>query len=242
VATEPVERTSSGLPAAPEPASPPLAAVTDEVDLLVERLLREEKLRWAYEIHDGLTQSVTAAILELERLRTAIREDPREAERDVSEVALEMRRALADVRRVLFELSDVMADRTQLPDLDEFVAEVRRRWGLDVLLKVEGEMSAATPSAVQVAGLVAREALINAAKHSHTDRAEVHVRVERHHLAVEVMDFGCGFPPSDRGHPRHFGMRMMERRVREVGGAFDIRSEPGSGTIVSARLPLRPGS
>ena len=42
----------------------------------VEALLLEERTRWAMQIHDGLTQSVTSAVLELQTLRHRIETDP----------------------------------------------------------------------------------------------------------------------------------------------------------------------
>ena len=46
------------------------------VDPTVEARVLEERARWAMRIHDGLTQSVTSAVLELQTLRTRMLADP----------------------------------------------------------------------------------------------------------------------------------------------------------------------
>ena len=47
----------------------------------VDSLLLQERTRWAIHIHDGLTQSVTSAILELQSLQHRIRTEPETSSR-----------------------------------------------------------------------------------------------------------------------------------------------------------------
>lgn len=54
----------------------------------VEVLMLEERTRWAMQIHDGLTQSVTSAVLELQTLRHRIETDPAGAAAALEEVEL----------------------------------------------------------------------------------------------------------------------------------------------------------
>ncbi len=211
---------------------PPLAAISDETRELVERLLRDEKLRWAYEIHDGLTQTVTAAILELETMRSLIERDPSAAADALTDVTTEMREALADIREVLFELSDGAGDI----DLTSVAEEIRERWGLDIAVTVTGDLGTVDAQAAQIACLVVHEALTNAAKHSAATRAEVRAHVAPDALTVEVEDQGRGLPPAGRDR-HHFGMRMMRRRVAEIGGTLDVVSADGAGTRIRVVLP-----
>jgi len=51
----------------------------------------EERTRWAMQIHDGLTQSVTSAVLELQTLRHRIETDPAGAAAALEEVELQIR-------------------------------------------------------------------------------------------------------------------------------------------------------
>ncbi|MEX0992327.1 MAG: sensor histidine kinase [Actinomycetota bacterium] len=211
---------------------PPLAAVSDETRELVERLLRDEKLRWAYEIHDGLTQTVTAAILELESMRSMVDRDPDAAAGALGDVTSEIREALSDIREVLFELTDGGED----VDLASVVDAIRERWGLEVDVDVTGDLRGVDPQVTQIACLVIHEALTNAAKHSAASRADVRAHVAADLLTVEIEDHGRGLPPAGRD-PHHFGMRMMQRRVAEIGGTLDIVSAEGAGTRIRVSLP-----
>ncbi len=212
---------------------PALAEVTDVTRELVERLLQDEKLRWAYEIHDGLTQTVTAAILELESMRTLIERDPDVAAGALGEITAEMREALADIREVLFELTDGGDD----VDLNAVIDEIRERWGLDVDVSVSGDLRTVDAQVTQIACLVIHEALTNAAKHSAASHADVRAHAASDVLTVEIEDHGRGLPPAGRDRHR-FGMRMMQRRIAEVGGTLDVRSAEGEGTRIRVALPL----
>ena len=71
----------------------------------VQRRLLEERTRWAMQIHDGLTQAVTSAVLELQTLRQRIETDPEGAVRALHEVETQIREDLHRIRQLLFEMT-----------------------------------------------------------------------------------------------------------------------------------------
>jgi signal transduction histidine kinase len=93
---------------------------------------------------------------------------------------------------------------------------------------------------VQSMFLVAREAVRNAVTHSESREISIRLCFDAAEVRLEVIDDGCGFTPP--GHQmeanRHYGILGMRERVEQLGGSFLLRSSPGSGTAVVARLPL----
>ena len=58
-------------------------------------------------------------------------------------------------------------------------------------------------------------------------------------VEVTVEDHGKGFEPTNTGlRAGHLGLEMMRRRVATVHGTLDVKSAPGQGTRVVARLPV----
>lgn len=207
---------------------------------VVDTLMLRERTRWAYEIHDGLTQTVTTAVLELEALKERIERDPREAIRVLASTKAEVRKALAELRALLFDLSE---DRGPDPrgeePLTKYVHDVVRRWRLPARVSIEGDLRAAPKRLLGVAYVVIREALANAAKHSGAGSISVRVSATTERVEVRVADTGRGFrPQAVARNGRHFGLEMIRKRVAEVGGTLDIRSAPGKGTEVIAHLPM----
>jgi signal transduction histidine kinase len=206
-----------------------------------ELLMRRERTHLAYELHDGVTQAVTQAVLELELLGRQIVDDPRGAAIALEETKAEIRRALGALRGTLFELStEPAADDASNDPFAEYVREVAARWNLTPTVDVEGDLDAVPRPILTTAWSVVREALINAAKHSGSSEAAVRASASASELSIEIEDHGTGFDP-DAGETdaRHLGLQMMQTRVSELGGSIDIASSPQSGTRVVAHLPVR---
>jgi len=196
-----------------------------------------ERTRLAYAIHDGLTQVVTASVLELEWLARRVEVNPADVRDTLERAAIELRKALNEIRDMLATMSPEVsrgADR-----LDDLVRGVMERWQLPATWTIEGDVHAVPGRVLDVASAVIREGVANAAKHSASREVFVRVAATEDALEVLVEDRGRGFQPEATGlSDGHLGLEMMRRRVAELGGRLDIESAPGNGTRVVARLPV----
>jgi signal transduction histidine kinase len=208
----------------------------------VSNLLDRERTRMAYALHDGLTQTVAGAILELEALAKRIERDPVEALQVLEGSKTEIRRALAELRGMLFDLSQHPDEqRTPSEPLTRYVDDVVKRWRLPARVAVEGDLSSVPGRVLSVAYVVIREALANAAKHAAGRNVTVTLSAGHDDLTVIVGDGGRGFTHQDELAAReanHIGLDMLRRRVGEVGGTLRVESRPGNGTRVIAQLPI----
>jgi signal transduction histidine kinase len=214
----------------------------------VDVLMTKERNRWAYEIHDGLTQAVTTAVLELEALGRRIRHDPEEAVQMLAATRAEIRKALSELRGMLYELSqdEKAASASQAMDepLTKYVNDVVKRWRLPAKVTVKGDLRDMPKPLLGAAYVVIREALANSAKHAGARSVNVSIQATNQELTVEVGDTGRGFSAdagNGNGPRRHFGLEMIRKRVAEVGGTLDVSSSPGRGTRVVAHLPVGEG-
>jgi signal transduction histidine kinase len=90
---------------------------------------------------------------------------------------------------------------------------------------------------------IAQEALNNAWKHSEAGHAWLSVDFERDSVILSVRDDGKGFVAprhaTDLSEKGHFGIMGMHERASLIGAHLQIQSEPGKGTTVVVRAPLR---
>ena len=86
----------------------------------------------------------------------------------------------------------------------------------------------------------AQEALANVAKHAGASRAGLTLSYMRDMVVLDIRDDGGGFDPSAlRTNGDHgFGLASMRQRMSQVAGSLEIETEVGSGTAISARVPL----
>ena len=203
--------------------------------------LARDRTKWAYAIHDGLTQVVTAAVLDLEWLARKAEMEPARAIEALDEAARELRMALEEIRGMLAVVTPSEPEE-RADGIDELVQMVAARWQLPAEWSVEGDLSAVPRSVLEAASSVIREGVANAAKHSSSRDVAVRIHASPQAMEVYVEDRGNGFRPEETGlHAGHLGLEMMRRRVAEVHGTLDIVSEPGRGTRVVARLPVGKG-
>jgi signal transduction histidine kinase len=87
--------------------------------------------------------------------------------------------------------------------------------------------------------LIAKEALHNAAKHAAARRVVVSITRAHRALLVRISDDGRGFALPAAGAREGNGLANMRARAAHAGGTLQIDSEPGRGTTIALRLPVR---
>jgi len=202
----------------------------------VDTLLLQERTKWAIHIHDGLTQSVTSALLELQGLQHRILTDPETVVSTLKEIEDAIRNDLRQIREILFELEGETPRRE--PPLASFVTELVERWHLPARVSIEGEMDLISDRTLETANAIVAEALANAAKHSGAPEVSIRIRAGLDDLRIEVEDRGSGIVTADADGDPHFGLRLMRGQAEQIGGTIEIDSKPGSGTRVVAVLPV----
>jgi signal transduction histidine kinase len=214
----------------------PQRRVHPTVQQTVESVMLAERTRWAMHVHDGLTQSVTSAVLEIQTLRHRIEVDPQAAIETLAEVEAAIRADLREIRTLLFELQEG-GDLPAGPSFAGFISELVDRWHIPARVSVEGDVEDAPGDVLETAHGIVAEALANAAKHSGAPEVAIRVRTGAGELRIEVEDRGSGIVVTSDEDP-HFGMRHMRERAERLGGTVEIESTPGAGTKVVAVLPV----
>jgi signal transduction histidine kinase len=169
-------------------------------------------------------------------LRRLIGRDPAAAEGLVVELREELRGAIADIRRLVYDLRPPALDDLGLVAALHQLAE---RYGAEeeqLRVSVEApEELAHLPAAVEVAVYrIAQEALTNVARHARARTCVVRLAVDED-VALEIVDDGVGIPAERRAG---VGLSSMRERASELGGSCVVESVPGGGTRVVVRLPL----
>jgi two-component system NarL family sensor kinase len=216
-----------------------------------ERLVtarEEERRRLRRDLHDGLGPALAAMALRAETAGELLEADPTSARAHLDELRAEAHRALADIRRLVYELRPPALDELGLVGAIRQQAarqsspratlldghDVAGRPGLAVEVEAPADMPL-LPAAVEVAAYrIAVEALTNAARHAGASRCSIRLATGPG-LTIEIVDDGCGLPADlEPG----VGITSMRERASELGGSVVIEPIPAGGTRVWAQLPL----
>jgi signal transduction histidine kinase len=89
---------------------------------------------------------------------------------------------------------------------------------------------------------IAQECLQNVVKHARATNAQLTFTVGEDVARLEIADNGIGFDtfehPLGADEMGGYGLLSMAERAEIVGGRLNIRSRPGTGTSVTATIPL----
>ncbi|WP_428622107.1 histidine kinase [Sedimenticola sp.] len=196
--------------------------------------LYEERGVIARELHDSLAQSLSYLKIQVSRLDMALKQS--RDEETIQNVVQEIREGLSSAYRQLRELLTTFRlkvdGRGLLQALEDTVNEFRGRSEIDIQLEFDLHgLQLSENEEIHVLQVI-REALSNVIRHSGAKSARVILSGgEDEPIRVCVQDDGCGIPASPE-RARHYGLAIMDERVRSLGGSLTVETLPESGTQV----------
>jgi signal transduction histidine kinase len=197
-----------------------------------------ERNRLALDLHDAVSQKLFGLVLSAEAAGTLLEREPAAARDQVAKLRALAQEALDELRSLVFELRPPDLERDGLDGaLRKHVEMLRRLQPLEIELVVDGAPSADPERHGEILR-IAQEALQNALKHARADHVTVRLAAADGRIRLEVEDDGVGFDPeSPAARSRRLGLTSMEERAQRLGAALEIRSSPGTGTIVHLEAP-----
>jgi PAS domain S-box-containing protein len=183
------------------------------------------------DLHDGAQQQFVSALLQLQLAERKAATDP-EGALALRGQAIELATTgINELRRLAAGIHPaILTDRGLGPAVEALAS----RLPLDV--SVMSSLSVRLPAPVEASVyFFVSEALTNVVKHAEAGSATVSIAAENGDLTVEVDDDGVGGASAGTGS----GLRGLGDRVAALDGTLDVESEPGAGTRLRARIPLR---
>jgi two-component system sensor histidine kinase UhpB len=209
----------------------------------VNSIIEDERKTIAVEIHDELNASLIAVRLEsqtIQQLAAKAAPGPEVEQiqakaQAITKLALDL---YANGRRLVRRLRPEVLDMLGLHGAVEEMVSHYRSSGVHFEFHSEGDFSQLGNELAISAYRIVQEALSNIMKHSGATSAEVSLVLsdEDEALHIEVGDDGEGFNPALASEG--IGIIGMRERVFALGGAIQVRSQPGRGTTVAITLPL----
>jgi len=196
----------------------------------------DERSRLARDLHDELGALLTAAKLDVARLKSRLNITPEATERLVH-LNETLNNGIALKRRIIEDLRPSSLTNLGLVSALEILShEFAANSGLRVNCNLQ-PVHLATASELTVYRLV-QEALTNVAKYAKASQVSVTLRTQGTHVEIAVRDDGVGFDPRATPPSTH-GLLGMRYRLESEGGHMQLESAPGQGTQIRGFLPVR---
>lgn len=207
----------------------------------IARVGDEERRRVGSDLHDGVCQQLTGALLRCQALEL-------QTERGRPPSTADLGALTALIGETIQEAHDVARGLCPLPPTPGALApalrDLARRTehlaGIECRFAESGDVRVADPAAAQHLYRIAQEALSNAVRHAGARRIRVGLDGGEGGLALTVEDDGVGLAQGGAG--AGMGLRTMDFRARTLDGALAVEPVAGGGLRVVCRVPLGGGA
>ncbi|MFG1677428.1 sensor histidine kinase [Micromonospora sp. NPDC049282] len=195
---------------------------------LARSAVRQERLRFARDLHDLLGHTLSLVVVKAEVVRRLVPADPDRAAAEAADIERIGRTALAEVREAVTGYRDHSFGR-ELANARAALADA----GIAVTVRHGGDpLDAAVDDTF---GWVLREAVTNVLRHSRATRCEIDVHLDADGSVLSVRDDGVGGRP-EFGN----GLRGLAERLGRARGTLDVTPDPDGGLRLTARVHGRP--
>ncbi len=188
-----------------------LAAEEELNEARAAQIRHDERIELANRLHDSVVQTLTA-----------LRRDADDPDR----VRYLARRQERQMRQTISEFRSPFAHsaRARLQHVCDDVEDIHQV-EVDAVFRGDSPLNDQRESVIGVA----REALVNAAKHSGVGTIDLYGEFDDGRIHLFVRDRGTGFDPAAVGDKQGSG---LVKRAAAIGATASVTSEPGSGTEV----------
>jgi DNA-binding NarL/FixJ family response regulator/two-component sensor histidine kinase len=209
-----------------------------ESERVIMEVREDERRRLARDLHDEALQDLIDALAHA----TAARAGDAQA---LDRLAPILKRVGEHLRAAIHDLRLGGEEDEPFPELLENLVALHRAMAVDSEVQLEvregvpsGSLGRPGTEVLRIVG----EALVNARRHAGAGHVRVQAWASRDAMCIEVCDDGRGFDPAEpAADPAGTGLAGMRERAARLRADLEIESEPGRGTVVRLRLPLRPG-
>lgn len=206
----------------------------------LQQVREEERAHLARELHDELGSLLTAAKLDVARLKSRqVNVTPEGAER-LQHLTETLNGGIALSRRITEDLHPSSLSHLGLvASLEILAQEFGERSGLSITTDLEAvELGGSAQLTIY---RLLQESLTNIGKYAQAQHVTISLQNFDSYVSVEVKDDGKGFDPAESRLSSH-GLAGMRHRVEAGGGRLTVTSRPGNGTSISAVIPRHTGA
>jgi PAS domain S-box-containing protein len=205
----------------------------------LQKIREEERTHIAREIHDELGQNLTVMKMDASWLNKKISDDNGALKERLHDLINLLEATVQSVRKISHELRPHLLDLGLDDAIQWHLKEFEKRSGIKTSFSPPEEELELDDSTKTGLFRIFQESMTNVARHSKASHIDVELIKESNQIILRINDNGGGFDMNKAVEKQTLGILGMKERAVMMGGTYDIESEPGSGTIVTATVPSK---
>jgi PAS domain S-box-containing protein len=214
-----------------------------ELRLLTARLISLQEEQYTHlsrELHDAFGQKLAALGMELTALEGQSSDAEASSKQRLHSIGEQIAGMADDIHRISRRLHPTILDDLGLvAALKNECVEFSRQQGIEVEFDAARAPERIPEDVKLCLYRVTQESLTNIARHARAREVRVRLSGSPSEVVLTIEDVGNGFDLEEVRGKGGLGLVSMDERVRLVQGNLLIESQPGKGTKVEVRVPLR---
>ena len=203
----------------------------------------EERRRFARDLHDGVGQTLTAALMAVSQATSCPEPLPTGCQSGLREVQDLLQQAVGEVRTVSHLLHPPLLDESGLLSAIRWYAEgFSKRSGVKLTLELDEQAERFGPDVETGLFRIIQEALTNVHRHSRAEAVHIKITSRNGRLTLSIQDNGKDVPSDALGTTPNgrqgVGLSSMRERSALLGGTFAVESN-SRGTLILVSVPLQ---
>jgi two-component system sensor histidine kinase UhpB len=205
--------------------------------------IEDERRRIGRELHDDTSQTLAAALINLELVDKGLDDCGPEVSQRVENTIDLIQYCLTQIKILVYDLRPSMLDDLGLvPALRWYIQSHLQAADLELVTDFEGGGQRLPENVETALYRIAQESLGNVVRHSMATRVTLSLETKPGYASLGVIDNGIGFVPDEviNDDDGRFGIGLLSIRERTelLNGTVTIDSSPGKGTRVHVVVPL----
>ncbi len=214
-----------------------------DLTIRLSRIEEQTRRKFSGILHDQVGQDLAAIKINIGMLKKRIEKENGHLSRDLERMQELLDRVISTTRDLTLEMYPTILDNLGLVAALRWYADYfSEKFAMQIQVKERGIVNSLPLDVENLLFRLVQEALVNCAKHSKAKEAILSVWGTETQIIITVADNGIGFDVSkvrNSGRNSGLGLHVIRERMNYLGGSVEILSNPGAGTIVIFKLPLR---
>ncbi len=202
----------------------------------------DERKRISHELHDVIAQTLLGINIQLAVLKQDAEHNSGNLGKSISKTQAQVVDSVNIVHEFARSLRPTVLDDIGIISvLNAYMQSMKKKTGLVMRLHAHTGIERLDIKIRTVLYRVAQEALTNVARHAKASKVRISITKLTNAVRMTIHDDGNSFKPHlimANSASRRLGLIGMRERIEMVNGSFNVDSQPGKGTIITAELPL----
>lgn len=217
---------------------------SDLSNLLILEIQERERVRISQDFHDITLQNLVNLMHNVEFCQMLLQKDLVSANLEMTSVKNKLKNIIEDARNIIFNLRQMSFDDLGFEEtLKNVVIKLTAETGIKIDIDIVDvpEVFKENDSIILVTLYrIIYECLMNAVNHSQGEEIIIKMFSNKSKYNIEIKDNGKGFVVDDISNRsnKHFGLSIMEERIRLLGGKLNINSKIDKGTSINIEIDI----